>query len=67
MSAALIGSAAAAIVTAATVVAASSPEAQAVLSPLTEGGSEYATTAVGMLISFPILSVLAIVAGASKH
>ncbi|MFN0217604.1 MAG: hypothetical protein ACKVP4_02190 [Hyphomicrobium sp.] len=67
MSATIIGSAAAALTTAATVVVAASPEAQALLSPLTEGGSEYATTAVAMMISFPILAVLSVLAGSSKN
>jgi hypothetical protein len=66
MSATIIGSATAAATTLATVVVASSPEAQAILSPLTEGGSEYATTIVALLISFPALAVLTIIAGSSK-
>ncbi len=66
MSATIIGSAAAALTTAATVVLAASPEAQALLSPLTEGGSEYATTAFALLISFPILAVLTVIAGSSQ-
>ncbi len=67
MSATIIGSAAAALTTAATVIVASLPEAQALISPLTEGGSEYATAVVGMLISFPILAVLTVIAGSSRE
>ena len=66
MSATIIGSAAAALSTAATVIVATLPEAQAILSPLTEGGAEYATTAIGMLISFPILAVLTVIAGSAR-
>ncbi len=65
MSATVIGSAAAALTTAATVVIATLPEAQALLSPITEGGSEYATAAFGMLIGFPILALLTVIAGSA--
>lgn len=66
MSATVIGSTAAALATAATVVIASSPEAQALLSPLAGGGAEYATTAVAMLIAFPILAVLTVLSGSPR-
>ena len=65
MSATVIASAAAALTTAATVIVATLPEAQALISPLTEGGTEYATAAFGMLISFPILAVLTVIAGSA--
>ena len=65
MSATVIGSAAAALTTAATVIIATLPEAQALLSPITEGGAEYATAAFGMLIGFPILAVLTVIAGSA--
>jgi hypothetical protein len=66
MSAALIASAAAALTTAATVVAATMPEVQAILSPLTEGGSEYATAAAGMLFAFPLIAVMTLIAGSAQ-
>lgn len=66
MSGTIIASATAAVTTLATVVIASSPEAQAILSPLTEGGSEFATTIVALLISFPVLAVLTIIAGSPR-
>ncbi len=66
MSATVIGSAAAAFTTAATVIVATMPEAQALLSPITESGSEFATAGVAMLIGFPILAVLTIVAGSAN-
>jgi hypothetical protein len=62
MSSIIIGSAAAAITTAATVVIASLPDAQALLSPLTEGGNEYAIATVSVLASFPMLAGLAVLA-----
>jgi hypothetical protein len=66
MSATIITSAAAALTTAATVVVASLPEAQALLSPLTEGGSEFATTAAGLMIAFPIIAVMTVIAGSAQ-
>ena len=66
MSGIIIASAAAALTTAATVVIASLPEAQAILSPLTEGGGEFATTAAAMIFGFPLLAVLTIVAGSAQ-
>jgi hypothetical protein len=66
MSAIVISSAAAALTTAATVVIATLPEAQSLLAPITEGGSEYALTAAGLLIAFPILALMAIVAGSAQ-
>lgn len=66
MSATLITSAAAALTTAVTVVVAALPEAQALLSPLTEGGNEFATTAAGLMIALPMLAVLTLVAGSSQ-
>lgn len=66
MSATIITSAAAALTTAATVIVASLPEAQAILSPLTEGGNEFAMTAAGIMIAFPFLAVLTLIAGSSN-
>lgn len=66
MSAAILGSAAAiatGLVSAFTFSVV--PEAQAVLSPITDGGGEYAATAVGLLFAFPALAVLTLVAGLS--
>lgn len=65
MSATLIASATAAVTTVATVVVASLPEAQLILSPLTEGGSEFATTAAGLMIAFPLLAVMTLIAGSA--
>ena len=66
MSATVIASAAAVLTTAATVIAATLPEAQAILSPLTEGGGEYATTAVAMFIAFPLIAMMTIAAGSAQ-
>lgn len=66
MSASIIASAAAALTTAATVIVATLPEAQAILSPLTEGGSEFATTAAAIMIAFPILAVMTVIAGSAQ-
>lgn len=66
MSATIIASAAAVLTTAATVVAATLPEAQAILSPLTEGGSEYAVTAASLFFAFPVLAILTIAAGSAQ-
>lgn len=62
----VVGSAAAALVTALTVVAASLPDAQALLSPLTEGGNEYAVATASVLASVPIISLLALLALTAK-
>ncbi len=66
MSAIVITSAAAALTTAATVVVATLPEAHAVLSPLMDGGTEYATTAAALLIALPLIAVMTLVAGSSQ-
>jgi len=60
-------SAAAAVTTAATVVIATLPDAQALLSPLTDGGNEYAVPALSILASGPILAVMAILAASSRE
>lgn len=62
MSGIVIGSAAAAVATAATVVVASLPDAQALISPLTEGGNEYAIAVASVLASLPMLGVLTVLA-----
>ena len=67
MSATIITSAAAALTTAATVIVATLPEAQAILLPLTEGGNEFAMTAAGLLIAFPFIAVLTLIAGSSQN
>lgn len=66
MTATIIASAAAALTTAATVVLATLPEAQAILSPITEGGSEFAMAAAGMLIAFPFVAVMTLIAGSNQ-
>jgi hypothetical protein len=66
MSATLIASATAALTTAATVIATTMPEAQAILSPLTEGGSEYATTAASILFAFPLIAVMTLIAASAQ-
>lgn len=66
MSASIITSAAAALTTAATVIVATLPEAQAILSPLTEGGNEFAMTAAGVMIAFPFIAVLTLIGGSSQ-
>ena len=66
MSATIIASAAAALTTAATVVVATLPEAHEILSPLTEGGTEFATTAAALLIAFPLLALMTIIAGSAR-
>jgi len=67
MSVVVTGSAAAAIVTAATVVVATFPDAQALLSPLTEGGNEYAIEAASVLASIPMLAVMAVLAASGRE
>ncbi|HML31160.1 MAG TPA: hypothetical protein PKE16_20420 [Hyphomicrobium sp.] len=62
----VVGSATAAIATALTVVVASLPDAQALLSPLTEGGNEYAVATASVLASIPMLGVLALLALMAK-
>lgn len=66
MPATLIASAATALTTAATVVATTLPEVHAILSPITEGGSEFAITAAGLLIAFPFLAVLTLISASSS-
>lgn len=66
MSATIITSAAAALTTVATVVVATLPEAQALISPLTEGGNEFATAAAGMLIAFPAIALMTVIAGTGR-
>ncbi|PPC83745.1 MAG: hypothetical protein CTY31_01810 [Hyphomicrobium sp.] len=66
MSATIIGSALAALTTVTTVVVATLPEAQMLLSPLTEGGHEYAAVSAGLIVSLPILAVLTLLAGSAK-
>ncbi|MBS0239653.1 MAG: hypothetical protein JSS54_14520 [Proteobacteria bacterium] len=67
MSGIVVASAAAAITTVATVVVAALPDAQALLSPLTEGGNEYAVTTVSVLASLPILGIMAVFATTARE
>jgi hypothetical protein len=67
MSGIIIGSAAAVITTAATVVIATLPDAQALFSPLTEGGNEYAVAAVSMMASLPMLGLMAVLAATGRE
>jgi lipid-binding SYLF domain-containing protein len=62
MSGIVIGSAAAVISTAVAVVAATLPDAQSLLSPLTEGGNEYAIAAASVLASLPMLAIMSVLA-----
>ncbi|MBS0253429.1 MAG: hypothetical protein JSR78_20405 [Proteobacteria bacterium] len=62
MSAVAVGAAGVVIVTAATVLAAAFPDTQALLLPLTEGGSEFAVPAASVLASLPILGIMAVLA-----
>ncbi|MBK9079757.1 MAG: hypothetical protein WBP38_11755 [Hyphomicrobium sp.] len=66
MSATLIASATAALTTAATVIVAALPEARDLLSPLTEGGTEFATTAAALFIALPVLAVMTLIAGSAQ-
>ena len=59
-------SAAAALTTAATVVIATLPDAQALFSPLTDSGNEYAVAAVSFLASVPILAVMTVLAASAR-
>ena len=54
MSGIIVGAAAASIAAAATVIVAALPDAQALLSPLTEGSNEYAIAAASVLASLPM-------------
>jgi hypothetical protein len=67
MSSIIVGSAIAAITTAATVVVATIPDAQALLSPLTEGGSEYAIATASVLASLPMLAIMAVLATSGRE
>jgi hypothetical protein len=67
MSVIVAGSAAAAITTVATVVVASLPDAQALLSPLTEGGNEYAIATASVLASLPLLGIMAVLATSARE
>lgn len=66
MTATILASAGAAVTTVATVVAASSPDLQALLSPLFDGG-EYSLTAGALLIALPGIAVLTLIAGSAEH
>lgn len=67
MSGIVAASAAAVVTTVATVVFASLPDAQALISPLTEGGNEYAVAAVSVLASLPILAVMTVLATSGRE
>lgn len=67
MSSVVVGSAIAAMTTAATVVVASLPDAQALLSPLTDGGNEYAIATASVLASLPMLGIMAVLAVSGRE
>jgi hypothetical protein len=67
MSGIVVASAAAAISTVATVVLASLPDAQALLSPLTEGGNEYSIATMSVLASIPMLGIMAVLATSARE
>jgi hypothetical protein len=67
MSATVVASAAAVVTTVATVVIASLPDAQALISPLTEGGNEYAVATLSVLASLPILGVMTVLATSGRE
>lgn len=67
MSSVVVGSAIAAMTTAATVVFASLPDAQALLSPLTDGGNEYAIATASVLASLPMLGIMAVLAVSGRE
>jgi hypothetical protein len=56
-----------AAMTAATVVIATLPGAQALLSPLTDGGNEYAVAAVSILASVSVLAVMTVLAASGRE
>ena len=66
MSGIIVGSAVAAITTA-TVLVATLPDAQALLSPLTEGGNEYAIATASVLASLPMLAIMAVLATSGRE
>jgi hypothetical protein len=67
MSAIVIGSAAAVVATAVTVVLAALPDAQALLSPLTENGNEYAIATASILATIPMLGIMAVLAASGRE
>jgi hypothetical protein len=67
MSGIIIGSIAAVITTAATVVVATLPDTQALFSPLTEGGNEYAVAALSMMASLPMLGLMTLLAASGRE
>jgi hypothetical protein len=67
MSSIIIGSITAAVTTAATVAIAALPDAQALISPLTEGGNEYAIATASVLASIPMLAVMAVLAASGRE
>lgn len=67
MSGIVIGSAATVISAAAAVVVATLSDAQALLSPLTEGGNEYAIAAASVLASLPTLAIMSVLAVSGRE
>jgi hypothetical protein len=61
MSGIIVG-AAASIAAAANVIVAALPDAQALLSPLTDGSNEYAIAAASVLASLPMLAIMSVLA-----
>jgi hypothetical protein len=67
MSGIVAGSAAAAVATAVTIVVAALPDAQAILSPLTEGGNEFAIATASVFASLPALGIMAVLAVSGRE
>jgi len=67
MSGIAVGSVAAAVATAATVVVASLPDAQALLSPLTECANEYAIVGASIMASLPMLAIMAVLSVSARE
>jgi hypothetical protein len=67
MSGIVVGSVAVVVTTAATVVVASLPDAQALLSPLTENGNEFAIAAASILASLPMLGIMAVLSVSARE
>lgn len=67
MSGIVVASAVAVVSTVATVVLAALPDAQALLSPLTEGGNEFTVSTVSVLASIPMLAIMAVLATSTRE
>ena len=67
MSGIVVASVAAVVTTVATVIVASLPDAQSLLSPLTDGGNEYSVVATSVLASLPLLGVMAVLSISARE